>query len=187
MNSDDPHRTDPTGAPSPFERQNVTESKGSAQQLIQWKHPAPALVVCVLHCEHASRRVVDVDRVDGIGDFRARKETAGSDNFDLDAKQRRSSSGFVEEDVRVLADQHRVPGVGRRCDGRLVAHRSRSDEEGRLFPGEFRRHLLQPVDGRILSVDVVSNFSRGHRFSHRPGRPGDGVAAQVDRLHDAGF
>ena len=105
MKSADPHKTDPTGAPSPFERQNVSESKGSAQvchrsatcdgrvedagtievhrqavvsrgccgflQLIQWKHPAPALIVRVLDREHASGRVVDVDRVDRGGDFRA--------------------------------------------------------------------------------------------------------------------
>ena len=89
--------------------------------------------------------------------------------------------------MRVVADQHRVPGTGRRRDGRLVAHRSRSDEEGRLFAREFRRHLLQPIDGRIFSVDVVSDFGRGHRFSHRFGRLGDGVAAQIDRLHGSGF
>jgi len=136
----------------------VSRDGGSLFQRLQRKYPAAALVVGVLHREHASGCVVDIHRMDGLGDFRAREKTAGPQSFDLDAPQRCTRSAFVKQDVRVVADQHRVSGASRRCDGRLVAHRSRGDKEGGFFAREFRGHLLQPIDGRIFSVNVISDL-----------------------------
>ena len=41
--------------------------------------------------------------------------------------------------------------------------------------------LLQRADGGVLAVDVVADLGTRHGLAHLVGRPGDGVAAKVDR------
>jgi len=40
--------------------------------------------------------------------------------------------------------------------------------------------LLERVDRRVLEELLVADLRLGHRPAHRRGRPGDGVAVQVD-------
>ena len=51
------------------------------------------------------------------------------------------------------------------------------------MPSISAAFCLEAVDGRVLAVDVVADLGLGHGLAHLGRRPGDGVGAQVDRLH----
>src|SRR5204862_112312 len=44
---------------------------------------------------------------------------------------------------------------------------------------------LQPIDGRILAVDVVADLGFGHRPAHLRRGCGHGVGTKIDRAHDS--
>ena len=52
-----------------------------------------------------------------------------------------------------------------------------------FFAQPLRRHLFQPVDGGIISKDVVTYLCPVHRFPHRWRRMGDSIATQVNDFH----
>ena len=45
-----------------------------------------------------------------------------------------------------------------------------------LFPHPRRRHLLQPVYGRVIVKDIVPDLRLGNRAAHLRSRPRDGIA-----------
>jgi len=93
-----------------------------------------------------------------------------------------SPSALVEHDVGTPLHHHQVAGLGLGTDGDLVRHAARGHENRRLLSQELGRPLLEPIHGRIVTVDVVADLRRGHRLAHRVGRLRDGIAAQID--HD---
>ena len=70
------------------------------------------------------------------------------------------------------------------ADRQLVAHGAGGDEQRRFFPEQAGRHLLQPVDGRVLTEDVVADIRVHHRLTHGGRGLGHRVTAQVNH-HDA--
>src|SRR5262249_59035101 len=64
-------------------------------------------------------------------------------------------------------------------------HRARGHEERRLLAEQPGRGLLEPVDARVLAVDVVADRGAGHHLAHRRRGTRHGVAAQIDALHPA--
>ena len=99
----------------------------------------------------------------------------------LQRRQGRRRAPLVVQDVGVLVDDDLVPHAGERAQAELVAHGARGHEEGGFLAQHVGHHLLEPVDGGILAVDVVPHRRLGHGAAHGVARPGDGVAAQVDR------
>ena len=75
-----------------------------------------------------------------------------------------------------------VPHLRQGAEAELVAHRPRGDVESGLLAQHAGHHLLEPLDGGVLAVDVVPHRSLGHRSAHGVARPGDRVAAQIDRV-----
>jgi hypothetical protein len=53
-------------------------------------------------------------------------------------------------------------------------------EQRSLFAENFGGTLLQAIDGRVLAVNVVAHFGFRHGATHRCGRFGDSIAAQID-------
>ena len=94
---------------------------------------------------------------------------------------RRRAADLIEIDVRAVAGI-RTSSPRRQWveDGDGVAHRAAGDEEAGLFAQHLRRQLFQPVDGRVLAIDIVADLGAIHRLAHGGRRLGDGVAAQVD-------
>jgi hypothetical protein len=64
-----------------------------------------------------------------------------------------------------------------------VAHRARRQEERRLFSEQGRHPLLKVVHGGIVEALLVAHLGARDRLAHRGGRPGLGVAVEVDRRH----
>ena len=72
-----------------------------------------------------------------------------------------------------------LPVVRQDLDGRLVSHGSGDNIQARFAPENFRRPFLEAIDRGILAVDVIPHLGVVHGLSHRGGRLGDGVAAQI--------
>ena len=74
--------------------------------------------------------------------------------------------------------------IARPCvdpNGDLIGHRPRRHEERSLLAQKLGRALLEELDGRVFSVDIVTDRGFGHRASHRGRRLGNGVGPQVDQ------
>jgi hypothetical protein len=111
------------------------------------------------------------------------EDAVRTDRLDLDAGKRRGGARFVLQDVTVPGSEHHVARPCQRVDRRLVRHRARGKEEGRLLSQQLGSALLEPVHRRVFAVDVIADLGRHHRFPHGRGRSGDRVAAQIDGLH----
>ena len=147
-------------------------------------HRAAAEVVAVL--EHDQRHVGGVvpprrhGRAHVVGREMAARRVDHARHHPGDLGHSRE---LVAAHVAAALGQHLVAAPGQEPDRDLVAHRARRDEERRLHPQELGRALFQPVDGRILAVDVVADLGLRHGLAHLRGRLGDGVGAQVDGGH----
>src|SRR5437667_5558761 len=69
--------------------------------------------------------------------------------------------------------------MGPHFDGDEIPHAPRGNKQRRLFPKNLRRALFQPVDRRILSVNVVADLCLRHGTSHFRSGPRHRVAPQV--------
>src|SRR5436309_1542108 len=67
-----------------------------------------------------------------------------------------------------------------RDDAREISHRSGRNEQSGLATEHLRGALLQSIDRGVFDEDVVSDFRFGHRTPHFGGRPGYGVASEID-------
>jgi hypothetical protein len=63
----------------------------------------------------------------------------------------------------------------------LIRHRAGWKEERRLLSEQLRNAGLEPAGGGVAIEVVIADFRGGDGLSHRLGRPGDGVAAEIDR------
>ncbi len=96
------------------------------------------------------------------------------------------SAGIAGRARHLVAD-HVGPGGSQRLaartgvegDGRLVAHRPRRHVDRCRLAHHLGRDLLEPVDRRVLAVDVVADLSLGHGPAHLRRRPRDRVGAEV--------
>ena len=64
----------------------------------------------------------------------------------------------------------------------LIAERARGNEERSAFSNHGGADFLEPVDGRIFSINVVTYIGIRHRFAHGRRRLGDGIASEVDHV-----
>ena len=90
---------------------------------------------------------------------------------------------FVVKDMGLVSEDHFVAPVAMNQLAYQVGHGAAGHQQGSRFVGQVGRHLLQPFDGGVFTVDVVADFSFGHGFSHPLGGRCDGVAAQIDEHH----
>src|SRR5437868_1028927 len=67
-------------------------------------------------------------------------------------------------------------------DRNQIPHAPGGNKQRGFLPKNFRRALLELVDRRVFSIDIVTDLRRGHRLPHFRGRPRHRVAAQI---HDA--
>src|SRR5215831_5717822 len=68
-------------------------------------------------------------------------------------------------------------------DRELIAHCAGRNKERSLLFENGRRQFLEPVGGRILAVDIVTDLSPGHCFAHFIGRLSDRIASQIYLFH----
>ena len=99
---------------------------------------------------------------------------------DLHAGVQRGGGRLVLADVGPGGAEHLGPRPGQEAEGDLVAHRPGRDVERRLLAHHGGGQLLQPVDRRVLAVDVVADLGVGHGPAHRRRGRRDRVGAQVD-------
>ena len=125
-------------------------------------------------------RVVGLDRRLDVGQ-RQRAVGLVGDRLRLHAAEHRAAARLVAIGVRALADQVLVAALAMAHQRREVALRARRHEQRRLLAEHRGDALLQRVDGGVVAEHVVAQRRGHHRVAHRRRRPGDGVAAQVDR------
>jgi hypothetical protein len=82
------------------------------------------------------------------------------------------------------ADDILVAALAMRHQGEQVRLRAGRHEQGRFETEIVRKTLLQGIDGGIFAIDVIADLGIEHGLAHRARGPGDGIAAQVDPIHD---
>ena len=101
----------------------------------------------------------------------------------LHACQGRLAGALVPEHVGLVAHDQFIslaaPGQG----GNEVAHRAAGSEQAGLLAQQGGCPVLELVDRRVFSENVVADFGGGHGPAHLVGWLRNGVAAQVDRCH----
>ena len=153
------------------------------------QHDAAAVVVRVLEADEARRRVVHV----GVGVhvllhlLEVERAIRRVEDAQLHLAERRRGALLVEDDVRLGVEEDLVAAARERPDGGLVAHRAGREVEAGLLAEQAGGVFLQAQDGRVVSEDVVADLGLGHHATHLGRRLGNGVAAQVDRLHRFSF
>ena len=211
--------TEPTGAPSPFDRQTDTVSKpaassrsggagrdvrvpdaGAVQVQRQpvlarassttaatcagsWTVPPPKLwvfssAIAVVETKYGPgvrgdqlREPLDVDQA-----ALARPGAEG------DAGERRRRAEFGPGDVRHPVADDLFARAARAAAGRAGCPSSRSARTAPASkPNSSATSASSALTRRVVAVDVVADLGLGHRLAHRRRRPGDGVAAQIDR------
>ena len=154
--------------------------RGRLAEVVERQHPSAD---GVLEREQPGAREVHVHGFDRRGDPREidRAVRLVLQRLRLDAAEHRGATLLITVGVRLLADQVLVAAAAVRHQRREVALRPGREQERPLIPEALGRERLQAVHGRIVAVHVVADLGRGHRAAHRVGRPGHGVAAQIDR------
>ena len=69
-------------------------------------------------------------------------------------------------DVGARLAEHLLARTGQGAYGEHVAHRAGRDEQRRLVAEHPRHPLLEPDDGRVLAVHVVTDLGTRHRGAH---------------------
>src|SRR5260370_840256 len=95
------------------------------------------------------------------------------------AGNRRHRRQLIQIHVAALFANHFVAVMRPHLDGDEIPHAARGHKQRRLFPENLRRALLQLVDRRVFSVNVVANLGLRHRPPHLRRRPRHGIAPQI--------
>ena len=110
-----------------------------------------------------------------------RKNAAlGRNGTNQAAGKDRRRGHLVIENVRARLGNHFLAGLREGANRNLVAHSARRHKQRRLAAKDLRRAPLEQIDGRVLAVNVVANFSRGHRRAHLRRRLGYSVRTQIN-------
>ena len=139
----------------------------------------------VLEAQQTGSSEVEVVRLDRGGDP---IEVEGAVCFQLyrlglNATQNRRAAALVAVVVGLLATDVLVAASAVGQQRKEVSLRTTGDQKRGLVTEPLRGHVFQPIDGRILAVDIVADLRLRHRGSHGRSGTGDGVASQVDELH----
>ncbi len=99
-----------------------------------------------------------------------------------DSAERRRATRLIDVGMRLRAEQRLGAARAMRQHRGQIAHRAARHQHRRFLAQSVGGHPLEPVDGRILAVNVVAQFRARHRLAHLGGRQRDRVAAQIDHL-----
>ena len=157
---------------------------GRILQILARQHPARDGVFERQQARAREMHIVGLDRMREIVD-RDRAIGLVVQGLRLDAAEHRGPALLVLVGVRFLADQIFVAAPAMRHQRREIALRAARKEQRGFTPEALGHDSLQTVDGRIVAINIVTDFGRGHRGAHAGRGPGDGVAAQIDEIRGA--
>ena len=146
------------------------------------RHGRPHAGMCVFSSEHrgdlgqvvrgagrGARDVVGVEDAVGVGQ-----------RPELHARVAGRGRVLVAVHVGALAAQHLGAGAAEHAQRELVRHGARRHVERRFLAQQPGGQRLEPADGRVLAVGVVTDLGVGHRAPHLGGGRRDRVGPQVD-------
>ena len=87
---------------------------------------------------------------------------------------------FGVERVRAAFEQHFATALGVSEHGDEIRHGAAWHEGAGCFSGALGRQRFELLHGRITVARVVAESRLAHRFQHRLGGAGDGVASQIN-------
>ena len=103
----------------------------------------------------------------------------------MDAAQCGRSTRLVQKAVAEVAEDDLVAAAAVRQDRNQVAHRPADHQQGRLLAEPLGGHLLEPVDGGVLTEDVVAKLGMVNRLPHLRRGKSYSIAAKINRSHPA--
>ena len=144
-----------------------------------------ASVPGVLEGEQSGARKVLVIRLHRLLEHLKRQAAIGriDHRLRLNRAENSRAATLVFVGMRFHADQIFITALAMREQGDQVGLGSTGYKQSACEPEFGRETLLQGTNGRILPIDVITDFGRRHGRSHGRSRLGDGVTAQVDDLH----
>ena len=95
--------------------------------------------------------------------------------------QHRGATPFVFVGVGLHANQILVAALTVGQQRAEIALRAAGQEQRCGEAQVVGQPLLQGIDRWVFPVDIVTNRRRQHGLAHGLGRPGHGIAAQIDR------
>src|SRR5207245_3946245 len=133
-----------------------------------WRAARSAVtVVRVLDTDQAGGRHVDVGGTQRLSHLVGRQKAPRRlDGPHLEVADHRRTGHLVVEDVRVQVENDFLAGLRMADDGEEVAHGAGRDEEPGGLPEPLGRQRLEPLDGRILLLDVVTDGCVRNALAH---------------------
>ena len=158
--------------------------RGDRAQLREGPDRAAACVVSVLDHDQARAWQVIRARADRRLELLDGEDTVfGHDRPDLSATDGRGGARLVVKRVTAGVEDDLVARSGVHAHADLVGHGAGGHEQRRLLAEALGHSLLQPVDRRVFTEDVVADLGVGHGCAHAGGGSGHGVRAQIDDVH----
>ena len=123
-----------------------------------------------------------VVRLDDFVDVVEVEHPVGSDpnRLRLDATEDGSAPGLATVGVGVLADDVLVASLAVSQQRAQVRLGPAGNEQPRFLVQSLGGLRLEPVDGGVVTEDVVADLGVGHGLAHGGCRSGHGVGAQID-------
>ncbi len=129
-----------------------------------------------------ARRVRPV-RPDLFAQLRGAVDAAGAgDRIEHHACQRCRPAAFEADDVRGRIADDFIARLAMHGQGDFVAHRAGRQIQGRFLAEQRGATLDQAVDAGVFVGALVADLGVCHDLAHRRGRPGLGIAEQVDHF-----
>ena len=102
---------------------------------------------------------------------------------DLDTPDHRGSRRLVQEHVGISIRDDLLPGTGADQQAEQIAHGPAGYEQRGLLAHPSGCRLLQPVDGGVVTEDVVAERRTGHGPEHVRGGERHRVGPKVNTAH----
>ena len=100
----------------------------------------------------------------------------------LDRAQHRHAAAFPTVGVRRLSDDHFFAARAMRHQAKQIGLRAADTKKRRLKSQHRGGVLLQGIDGRVFTVDIVTHIRDQHRLAHGARGAGDGIAAKIENF-----
>lgn len=119
----------------------------------------------------------------GQGLQRQTAVTRVGDRLWLDGAENRRTAGFVLVGMCLHADKHLVTSLAVHKQSNQIGLGAAGHEQSTVesqFRGET---LFKDANGWVFAVNIIAHIRDHHRLAHRRRWLGNGIAAQIDRIH----
>ncbi len=101
----------------------------------------------------------------------------------LHTAQCRHGAGLVMQKMCTSLADNLIARLRLAMQRNLVAHGAAGNKQCGLGAQKLGHYLLQVIHRWVFTKNIVTHFRFRHGLAHAGGRPGNGIAAQIDQRH----